>query len=92
MRISPVALCASKLEKTLARAKITANVTHNHQEGVKGALAVVECVFIRREATDLDAAKDKIRHTIPIKYGYDLNRTLDEIRPTYSFDVSCQGS
>ena len=92
MRVSPVALYASNLEEALDLAKTTANVTHNHPEGVKGALAVAECVFIRREATNLDAAKNKIRQTIPLKYGYDLNRTLDEIRPTYSFDVSCQGS
>ncbi len=92
MRVSPVSLYASKLEEALELAKITANVTHNHPEGVKGALTVAECVFIRRVTTDLDAAKNEIRRTIPIKYGYDLNRTLDEIRPTYSFDVSCQGS
>lgn len=92
MRVSPVALYASNLEEALELAKITANVTHNHPEGVKGAMAVTECVFIRREAIDLETAKNKIRQTIPAKYGYNLNRTLDEIRPTYSFDVSCQGS
>lgn len=92
MRVSPVALYASNLEEALELAKTTANVTHNHPEGVKGALAVAECVFIRREATDIDAAKNEIRHTIPLKYGYDLSRILDEIRSTYSFDVSCQGS
>lgn len=73
-------------------ARITASVTHNHPEGVKGALAVAECVFIRREATDLETAKREIQRTIPMKYGYNLGRTLDEIRPSYSFDVSCQGS
>ena len=92
MRVSPVALYASTLEEALELARITANVTHNHPEGVKGAQAVAECVFIRRETTELAAAKNKIRNTIPTKYGYDLNRTLDEIRPGYSFDVSCQGS
>ena len=92
MRVSPVALYARNLEEALELAKITARVTHNHPEGVKGALAVAECVFIRREAADLDAAKSKIRDTIPVKYGYNLNRTLDEIRPTYAFDVSCPGS
>ena len=73
-------------------ARITASVTHNHPEGVKGALAVAECVFIRREATDLETAKREIQRTIPMKYGYNLGRTLDEIRPSHSFDVSCQGS
>ena len=92
MRVSPVALYADSLEEVLELARITANVTHNHPEGVKGALAVAECVYISREAVDIEAAKREIRETIPVKYGYDLNRTLDEIRPGYQFDVSCQGS
>lgn len=92
MRVSPVALYASTLEDALELARITASVTHNHPEGVKGALAVAECVFIQREATDLETAKREILRTIPMKYGYNLDRTLDEIRPSYSFDVSCQGS
>jgi len=92
MRVSPVALYASTLEDALELARITACVTHNHPEGVKGALAVAECVFIRREKADLETAKREIRNTIPMKYGYNLDRTLDEIRPSYSFDVSCQGS
>ena len=92
MRVSPVALFANTLEETLELAKTTAIVTHNHPEGIKGALAVAECVFICREAKDIDAAKEEIRRTIPQKYGYNLDRTLDEIRPDYKFDVSCQGS
>ena len=92
MRVSPVALYADSLEEVLELARITANVTHNHPEGVKGALAVAECVYICREAVDIEAAKREIRETIPVKYGYDLNRTLDEIRPDYRFDVSCRGS
>ena len=92
MRVSPVALYANTLDEALELARITASVTHNHPEGIKGALAVAECVFINREATDLETAKREICSTIPVKYGYNLNRTLDEIRPSYSFDVSCQGS
>ena len=92
MRVSPVALYANSLEEALELAKTTAIVTHNHPEGVKGALAVAECVFICREAADVDEAKRKIRDSIPRKYGYNLGRTLDEIRPNYKFDVSCQGS
>lgn len=92
MRVSPVALYASTLEDALELARISASVTHNHPEGVKGALAVAECVFIRRESTDLETAKREIQSIIPKKYGYNLDRTLDEIRPNYSFDVSCQGS
>ena len=92
MRVSPVALYANSLEEALELARITANVTHNHPEGVKGAMAVAECVYICRKATDIEAAKMEIRDVIPRKYGYNLDRTLDEIRPHYRFDVSCQGS
>lgn len=92
MRVSPVALYANSLGETLELARITAMVTHNHPEGVKGALAVAECVYICREAQDIEAAKREIRDTISRKYGYNLERTLDEIRPDYKFDVSCQGS
>lgn len=92
MRVSPVALYATSLEEALELARKTANVTHNHPEGIKGALSVAECVFICKEAKDIETAKEEIRRTIPLKYGYDLKRTLDEIRPDYKFDVSCQGS
>lgn len=92
MRVSPVALYATSLEEALELARKTANVTHNHSEGIKGALSVAECVFICKEAKDIETAKEEIRRTIPQKYGYDLDRTLDEIRPGYKFDVSCQGS
>lgn len=92
MRVSPVALFANSLEETLELARTTAIATHNHPEGIKGALAVAECVFICREAEDFESAKEEIRRAIPQKYGYDLSRTLDDIRPDYKFDVSCQGS
>ena len=92
MRVSPVALYANTLEEALELARTTACVTHNHPEGVNGALAVAECVFICREAKDIESAKEEIRKSIPLKYGYNLERTLDEIRPDYKFDVSCQGS
>ena len=92
MRVSPVALYATSLEEALELARKTANVTHNQPEGIKGALSVAECVFICKEAKDIETAKEEIRRTIPQKYGYDLDRTLDEIRPGYKFDVSCQGS
>ncbi|MBR3455373.1 MAG: DUF1810 family protein [Bacteroidaceae bacterium] len=92
MRVSPVALYANTLEEALELARTSANVTHNHPEGVKGAMAVAECVFICRKAADLDTAKKVIKETIPRKYGYNLDRTLDKIRLSYTFDVSCQGS
>ena len=92
MRVSPVALYATSIEEALELARKTANVTHNHPEGIKGALSVAECVFICKEAKSIETAKEEIRRIIPRKYEYNLNRTLDEIRPVYKFDVSCQGS
>lgn len=94
MRVSPVALYATSLDEALELARLTASVTHNHPEGIKGAMAVAECVYLSKTCSKqgLDSVKAMIKERIPLKYGYDLSRTLDEIRPIYSFDVSCQGS
>lgn len=96
MRVSPVGLYASSLEEALELARISASVTHNHPEGIKGAMAVAECVFWNKDRNhglwSLESTKEVLKNTIQEKYGYDLNRTLDEIRPHYKFDVSCQGS
>ena len=96
MRVSPVGLYASSLEEALELARISARVTHNHPEGIKGAMAVAECVFWNKNRNhglwSLESTKTMLKSTIQEKYGYDLNRTLDEIRPGYKFDVSCQGS
>lgn len=67
-------------------------LAYNLRIKIEDTAVVAECVFIQREATDLETAKREIQRTIPMKYGYNLDRTLDEIRPSYSFDVSCQGS
>ncbi|MBX7218975.1 MAG: ADP-ribosylglycohydrolase family protein [Blastocatellia bacterium] len=88
MRVSPVAWAFESFEKTLDEARQSAEVTHNHPEGIKGALAVAAAIFMARSGE----AKTLIREVISRAYGYDLNRTLDEIRPTYHFDVACQGS
>jgi ADP-ribosylglycohydrolase len=69
-------------------ARASAEVTHNHPEGIKGAQAVATAIFLARK----NESKDKIKQFIQSKFEYDLNRTLDEIRPTYRFDVTCQGS
>ena len=63
-------------------------VTHNHLEGIKGAQATALAVFMARA----DASKDEIREEIMQRFGYNLNRTVDQIRPDYQWDVSCQGS
>ena len=87
------------------RAKRSAEVTHNHPEGIKGAMAVTDAIFMSRFYfggycgdydtpidNDPEECKKRIKRHIEKEYGYNLSRTLDEIRPDYGFDVSCQGS
>lgn len=88
MRVSPVGFAFDTEERVLAEAKRSAECTHNHPEGIKGAQAVALAVFLARNG----ATKDEIRRQLERRFGYALTRTLDEIRPLYSFDVSCQGS
>lgn len=87
MRVSPVAWAAKSLEETETLAKLSAEVSHNHPEGIKGAKAVAAAVFLARTGK----SKNVIRDYIEGNY-YKLDFTLDEIRPDYSFDVTCQGS
>ena len=87
MRVSPVAWVAETLEDAEKFAEWSAEVTHNHPEGIKGAQAVAAAIFLARDGK----SKDEIRAHIEEKY-YDLDFTIDEIRPSYSFDVTCQGS
>lgn len=88
MRVSPVGLYADTLDEALRLAKVSAEVTHDHPEGIKGAQAIAACMFLCRIGT----SKKDIRKYVETTFGYDLSRTLDEIRPRYKFDVSCQGS
>lgn len=88
MRVSPVGFVFDTLEAVLEGAKQTAMVTHNHPEGVKGAQATGTAIFLARMGRD----KETIRATITEKFGYDLSRTVDEIRPEYEFNESCQGT
>ena len=94
MRVSPVGMYSRTLEEVLLLAKISSEVSHNHPEGVKGAQAIVVSVFIARHSKDVWSkdTKDEIRYCVSSEFGYNLERTIDEIRPTYHFDVSCQGS
>ncbi len=87
MRVSPVAWVAETLERTEELAKWSAEVSHDHPEGIKGAQAVAAAVFLARKGN----SKEEIKAYIEEKY-YKLDFTLDEIRPTYGFDVTCQGS
>ena len=88
MRVSPVGLYARTLDEALALAAITASVSHNHPEGVKGAQAIAASVFLCKEGK----TKAKIKEYVEQTFFYELNRTIAEIRPGYRFDVSCQGS
>ena len=88
MRVSPVGFAYNRVEEVLHQAKRSAEVTHNHPEGIKGAQATALAVYLARIAED----KATIRNEISSRFGYDLNRTIDEIRATYIPDVSCQGS
>ena len=88
MRVSPCAWVANSLEETQKLAEMSAMVTHNHPEGVKGALSTADAIYLARTGVD----KEEIREHVQATYGYDLDRTVEEIRPNYSFDVSCKGS
>lgn len=88
MRVSPVGWAFDTMEETLEVAKQSAEITHNHPEGIKGAQAVAACIFLARTGKSKKEIKEYIEHT----FGYNLSRTCDEIRPTYKFEESCQGS
>lgn len=88
MRVSPCAWVADSLEEAQKLAELSAIVTHNHPEAIKGALATVDAIYLART----DFSKEDIKNHIESVYNYDLSLSVDEIRPDYSFDVSCEGS
>lgn len=88
MRVSPVGWLYNDLESVLAQAKASAMPTHGHPEGVKGAQAIAAAIFLARQG----GGKEDIRQYITETFGYNLRRTVEEIRPDYRFDVSCAGS
>ena len=88
MRTSPVGFAYGSLDEVLAKAELFASYTHNHPEGIKGAQATSACVYLAR----MGAGKEDIKAYVIDQFEYDLSRTLDEIRPDYHFDVSCQGT
>ena len=88
MRVSPVGFAFATEDDVLQQARLTAEITHNHPEGIKGAQAAALAIFLARTVRD----KEAVRARITTLFGYDLNRTVDDIRPSYAFDVSCQGS
>lgn len=88
MRVSPIGFAFSTIETVLSEAKKSAEVSHNHPEGIKGAQAAACAIFLARTGE----SKENIRQKISERFGYNLKRTIDDIRPLYNFDASCQGS
>ena len=86
MRVSSVGWLYDSLEETRRIARLTAEVTHNHPEGIKGAESVASAIFLARKGE----SKEEIKKFIENVFEYDLSRTLDEIRPRYHHVETCQ--
>ena len=88
MRVSPVGYAFDTVEDVLREAERSAEITHSHPEGIKGARATALAVFMARTGS----GKEDIRSEITARFGYRLDKTVDSIRPDYGFAVSCQGT
>ena len=88
MRCSANGWMFDTLEETERVAGLSAAITHNHPEGIKGAQSTAAAIFMARNGK----SKDEIKEYVSTKYGYNLNRTCDEIRAVYDWDSSCQGT
>ena len=86
MRVSAAGWLYETLEETRHAARLTAEVTHNHPEGIKGAEATASIIFLARNGSSKEQIKDYVVH----EFGYDLSRTCDEIRPAYHHVETCQ--
>ena len=88
MRVAPVGWYAQTMDEVLGLAEQSAQPTHNHAEGIKGAQAVATAIFLARTGN----SKQQIQDWVEQRFDYDLTMTPDVIRPDYVFDVTCQGS
>lgn len=88
MRVSPIGFAFNDLETVMIAAQHSAEVTHNHPEGIKGAQANAAAIFLARTGYQATEIKSYIQKT----FGYNLELTLDQIRPTYQYDATCPGS
>ena len=86
MRVAPAGLLATSLEEAQAFSVKVTEVTHNHPEGIRGAAATASAVYMARTGS----SADQIRDYVTDMFGYDLSRTVDEIRPGYVFNETCQ--
>lgn len=88
MRVSPVGFAFENIEDTLLWAERSSTVTHNHPEGIRGAQAVAAAVYYARRIQD----KGRIKRLLESQFGYSLSTPLEQIRPAYHFDETCQGT
>lgn len=88
MRVSPIGFAFDSLEQTLLQAKLSAECTHNHEEGIKGAQATATTIFLARQGE----TKQWIKKYIESKFGYNLGFKIADIKESYSFNESCQGT
>lgn len=88
MRVSAAGWLCDSLAETRRLARLSAAVTHNHPEGIKGAEAVASAIFLARQGSTKEAMRAFISET----FGYDLSRSCDDIRPMYTFNETCQGT
>ena len=88
MRVSPVGFAFDTIDDVILWAERSSSVTHNHPEGIRGAKATAAAIYYARQNQD----KKQIRQFLESQFGYDLSITLAQIRPTYSFDGTCQGT
>lgn len=88
MRVSPVGWLSNTLDDVFNFAEKSIEVTHNHEEGIKGGCSVACCIYLARNGV----SKKIIKELIEYLFEYNLSEKLDDIRPNYKFDVSCQGS
>ena len=88
MRVSPVGFAFETLDEVLAWAERSAAVTHNHPEGIRGAQATAAAIYWARRGQE----KKHIRENLQARFGYDLSAGIDDLRPAYEFDETCQGT
>ena len=88
MRVSPIGFAFNSVEEVLNEAKYSAEITHNHPEGIKGAQAVALSILLARNGFK----KNEIKNEIEKRFKYDLNKSVNDIRISYGFDITCQGT
>jgi ADP-ribosyl-[dinitrogen reductase] hydrolase len=88
MRVSPIGYAFNSIPEIMQMAEKSSVISHNHPEAIKGAQAIAVSIFLARTKK----TKSEIKSYIEREFGYDLNRTIDSIRPGYKFDVSARGS